>query len=181
VLALVAARGARQVREPAGGSPGGWSVPPPPFNPAPREPFLLRRAVLVPLTALVFFGVGYAVGVAATVAGEIDFDQVFEDLETGSSDSTSIEGVQRFGDLTISHTRVREDFAGDFEVLIDVENRGDDRVGVTIEAFLLQDDRRVGEVSATESFDSGESREVQLTGLDDYVDTFEDIEFNVEE
>jgi len=130
----------------------------------------------------VFFGVGYAVGVAATVAGEIDFDQVLEDLETGSSsDSTSIEGVQRFGDLTISHTRVREDFAGDFEVLIDVENRGDDRVVVTIEAFLLEDERRVGEVSSTESFDSGESREVNLTGFDAYVATFEDIELNVEE
>lgn len=128
-----------------------------------------------------FFGIGYAVGISVTLAGDLDLGQVLEDLDSGSSNQTSIEGVRRFGDLTISRTRVREDYAGDFEVLIQVENRGGTQVAVTIEAFLLENGEQIGEVSSTESFFRGETREVTLTGFDDYVDTFEDIEFEVEE
>lgn len=127
-----------------------------------------------------FFGIGYAVSSAVTVAGELG--SVLDDIaESGGGDSTSIEGVQRFGDLTLSRTRVREDFVGDFEVIVQVENRGSDRVGVMIEAFLIEDGERIGEVSSFEFFEEGETRDVTLTGFDDYVDIFEDIEFDVEE
>lgn len=170
---------------PTGSSTGGWSAPPPPFSQPPQEPFLLRRAVLIPLTALVFFGLGYAVSAAVTVAENIDLGSVFDDIESGTGNGdgagTSIEGVQRFGDLSLSRTRVREDIAGDFEVIVQVENRGSELGAVTITAFLIEGGDRIGEVSSIESFEADETRDVTLIGFDDYVDTFDDIEFEVDE
>jgi hypothetical protein len=134
---------------------------------------------------LVFFGLGYAVSAAVTVAENIDLGSVFDDIESGTGNGdgagTSIEGVQRFGDLSLSRTRVREDFAGDFEVIVQVENRGSELGGVTITAFLIEGGDRIGEVSSIESFEADETRDVTLIGFDDYVDTFDDIEFEVDE
>jgi len=134
---------------------------------------------------LVFFGLGYAVSAAVTVAENIDLGSVFDDIESGTGNGdgagTSIEGVQRFGDLSLSRTRVREDLAGDFEVIVQVENRGSELGRVTITAFLIEGGDRIGEVSSIESFEADETRDVTLIGFDDYVDTFDDIEFEVDE
>lgn len=174
----------------------GFRVPPPPQPPRTDEPFLLRKAVLVPLTALIAFAGGFAVSSVVTTVEALqpaidDIQQAVEGQDTGSlggfdgesgpAAGGTITGTVTSDDMEFTAITVYPDVAGDFTVDATVEHTGDVALeGASLTAEVLADDQVLGTADTTVSLEPGDTTTVTLVGFDDYEETWDGVRFSVD-
>lgn len=149
------------------------------------------RRVSLPVLAMVaaafvaglYGGVLLLGGGAAVTADERPAEATAEPASSPSAavSPSPVQDTYEVGHYTFTGVEVVNDGLGDFSIRADVTNNGDPCQGVLFTASIFETGAVVGTVTGqVQSFESGETLPITLSGLSDFTTTWDQLAFQID-